>query len=381
MHFLERFWMLGASLSACCSAAHVTQDRLISLSNEEYNGTTKVEFVTKALGQADFFKLDPAPNATTFDSWYFDAMNPLTNETIIFNFEVQFPTDSSNVSQSLYRVTLYGSFANGTAYSYEVEAENVNITENDENGTRVAYFGRNDFSWSGTSLLKPRPVYTVTVNSTEVGISGTLILQGSLAAPHYSCGIDAAGVEQQTVPGVGWANAIPDANATVSIHIHDTAISFEGYGYHDKTWVDRPFETSVQAAFWGHARVGPYAVVWWHSRTQDGLDISSEYLARWADGQILASRCVQNRENNTLGWGKGQIWPLVPGTPAPAGMIIRWDLGDEGVFAMNLTSTGYIFVDVPFWQAGRGAVIGGFEGQETFTDVTGLWTLNQLPQL
>lgn len=137
----------------------------------------------------------------------------------------------------------------------------------------------------------------------------------------------------------------------------------------------------MQAAFWGHARVGPYAVVWWHSRTQDGLDISSEYLARWADGQILASRCVQNRENNTLGWGKGQIWPLVPGTPAPAGMIIRWDLGDEGVFAMNLTSTGYIFVDVPFWQAGRGAVIGGFEGQETFTDVTGLWTLNQLPQL
>lgn len=111
-------------------------------------------------------------------------MNPLTNETIIFNFEVQFPTDSANVSQSLYRVTLYGSFANGTAYSYEVEAENVNITENDENGTRVAYFGRNDFSWSGTSLLKPRPVYTVTVNSTEVGISGTLILQGSVSVSH-----------------------------------------------------------------------------------------------------------------------------------------------------------------------------------------------------
>lgn len=60
--------MLGASLSACCSAAHVTQDRLISLSNEEYDGTTKVEFVTKALGQADFFKFDPAPNANTFDS-------------------------------------------------------------------------------------------------------------------------------------------------------------------------------------------------------------------------------------------------------------------------------------------------------------------------
>ncbi|KAF5875240.1 uncharacterized protein Bfra_003693 [Botrytis fragariae] len=202
MHFLGRVWMLGAGLSACCSAAHITQDRLVSLSSENYDGTTKVELITKGLGQVDFFKLDPAPNATTFDSWYFDAMNPLTNETVIFNFEIQSPTNSANVSEPLYRVSLYGSFANGTAYSYEVEAENVNITENDENGTKVAYFGGNDFSWSGTSLLKPRPVYTVTINSTEVGISGTLILQGNLAAPHYSCGIDAAGVDQQTAPGL-----------------------------------------------------------------------------------------------------------------------------------------------------------------------------------
>lgn len=57
-----------AGLSICCSSAQIIGDRVISLENKRYNGTTKVEFTTEALGQADFFKLDPAPNATTFDS-------------------------------------------------------------------------------------------------------------------------------------------------------------------------------------------------------------------------------------------------------------------------------------------------------------------------
>ncbi|KAM5349229.1 hypothetical protein ACJ41O_005736 [Fusarium nematophilum] len=313
-------------------------------------------------------------------SWYFDAINPSTNETVIFNFEVQWPVDTTiDISESFYRVTIFGSFSNGTAYSYEVYSQNVNITERADKSMQVDFFGGNEFSWSGSSLLKPRPVYNVTINSPQFGIMGSIILQGNLAAPHYSCGTDAAGVEEQIIEGVAWANALPDANATVSLRIGDTAMSFEGYGYHDKTWVDRPFEKALQAAFWGHARLGPYAVVWWHSRAQDGTDISSEYLARWQDGQVIASRCV-DRPNNTLGWGEGQIWPLVPGTPAPAGMIMRWDLGDAGIFVANITSND-IFVDIPFWQAGRGPVSGGFEGQESFTDETGLWSLNQLQPL
>lgn len=307
-------------------------------------------------------------------------MNPSTNETVVFNFEVQWPTDDGvGTSETLYHVTIFGSFANGTAYSYGVDAENLNITERADKSMRVDYFGGNEFSWSGSSLLEPRPVYEVTINAPRVGIKGSMTLRGNLAAPHYSCGTDAAGVEEQNIAGVAWANALPDANATVCLQIGDTAISFEGYGYHDKTWVDRPFAQALQAAFWGHARLGPYAVVWWHSRAQDGTDISAEYLARWEDGRVIASRCVDS-PNNTLGWGKGQIWPLVPGTPAPAGMIMHWDLGDGGIFVANITSNS-IFADIPYWQAGRGPVSGGFEGQESYTDETGLWSLNQLEPL
>ncbi|KPM40852.1 hypothetical protein AK830_g5689 [Neonectria ditissima] len=256
-------------------------------------------------------------------------------------------------------------------------AENVDITERADKSMRVDYFGRNKFSWSGSSLLDPRPVYKVAINAPEAGIVGSILLEGNLAPPHYSCGTDAAGAEERNIAGVAWANALPDASETVSLQIQEVAMSFKGYGYHDKTWVDRPFQEALQAAFWGHARLGPYAVVWWHSRAQDGTDISAEYLARWEDGRVITSRCVDSPKN-TLGWGEGQIWPLVPGTPAPAGMSIRWDLGDAGVFVANITSTG-IFADIPFWQAGRGPVTGGFEGQEVYTDQTGLWSLNQLP--
>ncbi|GIJ90403.1 hypothetical protein Asppvi_009357 [Aspergillus pseudoviridinutans] len=307
-------------------------------------------------------------------------MNPSTKETVVFNFEVQWPVDPSiPASEMLYRVTIFGVFANGTTYSYAVEAENVKITEREDKSMRVDFFGGNEFGWSGSSLLKPRPVYIATLNAPEVGIRGSVTLQGNTVAPHYSCGSDAAGVDEQIITGIGWANALPDANAAVSLQIRDTSMTFEGYGYHDKTWVDRPFGDALQSAFWGHARLGSYAVVWWHSRAQDGADISAEYLATWEDGHVIASRCVSN-PNNTLGWGDGQIWPLLPGTPAPRGMLLHWDLGDAGIFVANMTSQD-IFADVPQWMAGRGSITGGFEGQETYTDETGVWTLNQLQPL
>ncbi|KAK1624844.1 hypothetical protein BDP81DRAFT_500049 [Colletotrichum phormii] len=342
--------LAAAAVSASsCAAETNTGDRVIQLGKGYYNGTTKVQFTTEALGEADFFKIDPGPNATTFDSWYFDAMNPSTNETVVFNFEVQRPTDNgADVGTTQYHVSLYG-----------VNFEMANIIERADKSMRVDFFGGSEVSWSGSSLLQPRPVYNVTINSPETGIYGSLILRGNTVAPHYTCGTDAAGVNEKNVEGVAWANALPDAEAAVDLKLDDTTI--------------------FPAAFWGHARLGPYAVVWWHSHAQDGTEISSEYLATYEDGHVIASRCV-DRANNTLGWGEGQIWPLVPGTPAPAGMIVRWDLGDAGVFVANITSKD-IFVTIPFWQAGRGPVSGGFVGGEQYTDETGLWSLNQLPKL
>lgn len=38
----------------------------------------------------------------------------------------------------------------------------------------------------------------------------------------------------EILPGVGWANSIPDADVTVNITVHGSTLSFIGTGYHDK---------------------------------------------------------------------------------------------------------------------------------------------------
>ena len=110
-------------------------------------------------------------------------MNPLTNETVVFNFEVQWPVGTA---KTLYHVSLWGSFANGTAYSYEVDAESCNITERADKSMRVDFFGGTEVSWSGSSLLDPRPVYNVSINSPELGITGNLILRGNVSTSSQS---------------------------------------------------------------------------------------------------------------------------------------------------------------------------------------------------
>lgn len=39
----------------------------------------------------------------------------------------------------------------------------------------------------------------------------------------------------EVMPGVGWANAIPDADAEVAYIVNGTEINFQGVGYHDSS--------------------------------------------------------------------------------------------------------------------------------------------------
>lgn len=38
------------------------------------------------------------------------------------------------------------------------------------------------------------------------------------------------------MPGVGWANAIPDASTEVVVQVNDTEARFTGVGYHDSAY-------------------------------------------------------------------------------------------------------------------------------------------------
>lgn len=65
-----------------------------------------------------------------------------------------------------------------------------------------------------------------------------------VAPAHYPCGPAAAGANLEVSPNIGWANALPDANATADFRIGDKSIKFSGPGYHDKVNKHTPFRPS-----------------------------------------------------------------------------------------------------------------------------------------
>ena len=114
-------------------------------------------------------------------------MNPLTNEAVTLNVEVGWPPDNTTLT-TIYRVTILGAFSNGTAYNYVVEAENTKIIERTDKSMEAKFFGQNEYGFSGSSLLKPRPIYEVTINAPEMGIIGSITLRGNVCISSLSFG-------------------------------------------------------------------------------------------------------------------------------------------------------------------------------------------------
>ena len=55
-----------------------------------------------------------------------------------------------------------------------------------------------------------------------------------VAPPHLPCDSPRAGATEMLMPGIGWANAVPDAKATVNFEVAGKKLAFSGVGYHDK---------------------------------------------------------------------------------------------------------------------------------------------------
>ena len=51
---------------------------------------------------------------------------------------------------------------------------------------------------------------------------------------HYYCGPLEAGLDEQVLPNIGWANVMPAADAVVDVTLLGQTLKFEGNGYHDK---------------------------------------------------------------------------------------------------------------------------------------------------
>jgi hypothetical protein len=183
-----------------------------------------------------------------------------------------------------------------------------------------------------------------------------------VSPPHYPCDLNIHGATEQIIPDVYWANAVPDADATVELTIGGEPFRFEGIGYHDKNWGVKPLHEALDTWYWGHARLGPYSLVWFDALAKDG----KEYFSSWIsmNGTAVFQSC-EDRSVVVRPWGENTTYPPNPKSPAPAGYDIRYDPGEGRAFvARFFTSTIQMSTDT--YKRIMGPIRGGFEGQEHY---------------
>ena len=172
-----------------------------------------------------------------------------------------------------------------------------------------------------------------------------------IAPPHYPCSPKRGNVSLEVLPGVGWANAIPDAETTVNVTIFGSELSFVGTGYHDKVrkplsplqptqipnnqlqnWGVTGFMDNVGSWYWGHARMGPYSLVWLDALDPDYNEYASGYVAY--QGQILVAEC-DNMKVRPI--GENATFPPTSESLLPDRFKITVDVPELGPLEAQLT--------------------------------------------
>ncbi|RYP62738.1 hypothetical protein DL769_007197 [Monosporascus sp. CRB-8-3] len=268
-------------------------------------------------------------NSSSYDYWWFSLVS--TEDASALNLVFYNAGDIGNPQPLAVEVS--GLFPNGTRFLTQVLEPEGAVISNGPQGISAQWLGLKA-GFRGTNLEKPNVTYEVNFDSPELGIVGNIELKSvselsltiigflidlnnvQIAPAHYPCDLNIPGVTQLHLERFFWSNAVPDADVVVDVNINGTAMNFKGIGYHDKNWGDKTVLKSPKFWDWGHARLGPYSVVWY-----DLLDYSDkEYYRSFVskDGEVLVVSCADNSVI-TRPWGSNTTWPrLGVSTPSQA---------------------------------------------------------------
>ncbi|KAJ7445626.1 hypothetical protein FB451DRAFT_1005018, partial [Mycena latifolia] len=301
---------------------------------------SSAHFISGASG-LDAPKIHPV-NSSTFEWWYFDAVphDPRSRASVVVVFYTAtasaFPFLAPAGTATLAQIAV--TFPNGTAYGATVPADGATVTA-DENVSSGDWHN-SGFRWTHSG---DHSGYTVLIDAPHIGVKGSIRFR-SPAPAHYPCGPTVAGQTMEAGPGNGWANAVPDADATVDLTIGRTKLTFAGLGYHDKNWGNEPFATHLASWYWGHGRLGAYSIVWFDVLARDGKEHVSAYAAK--HGRIVAASCAPG-SIRVRPAGANATYPPLRGTGNPSGYRIALELPGAGTLKMNVSVTG-ILVDDAF---------------------------------
>ncbi|KAL0932344.1 uncharacterized protein CTRU02_213297 [Colletotrichum truncatum] len=332
---------------------------VLELPPRYHNGSVTVEHLSVA-GNLDGFKMSTPAARASADFWYFDVFSKSTNQTLNIVF---FNSGEFSEYPHPLAVQISGVYPNGTDFYYEALANDGVTLSNGFQGISGDWKGIGSFK--GSALDKPDVEYIISIDSDQMDIKGNLSFK-STAPAHYPCDLNGAvGVTQNLLPGLYWANAVPDADTIVALTVKDTPISFDdGIGYHDKNWGNQSIIDGPRYWDWGHGRLGPYSVVWYNLLDYNGNESRRSYVVK--DGQVLLVSC--NPESMTVRQRGGKAaWPPTTGLLETDGLTIQYNLPNGEILAFNVTTELIVKDESGIYQRANGLIEGGIVGQETFT--------------
>ncbi|KAJ0120182.1 Tyrosinase family protein asqI [Diaporthe amygdali] len=339
------------------------------------NGTVSVEHLSVA-GNLDGFKMVTPAARKSADFWYFDVFSSASNQTLNIVF-----FNSGEFSQYPHplAVQVSGVYANGTSFYFEALADlGVSLT-NGPDGITGEWKGIGSFK--GSALDEPNVEYTINLDSPQMDIYGTIVFKSvgsslanitaslihtkqQIAPSHYPCELNGAvGANQNLLPSLYWANAVPDANTVVELQVSDTTISFnDGVGYHDKNWGNKSIIDVPRYWDWGHGRLGPYSVVWYNLLDYNGNESRRSFVTK--DGEVLLVSCSSDALIVRQKGGQA-AWPPTTGLLETEGLSINYTLPDGEIFAIDVTTELIVRDESGAYQRANGLLKGGFVGKET----------------
>ncbi|PSR72296.1 hypothetical protein PHLCEN_2v11888 [Hermanssonia centrifuga] len=314
-------------------------------------------------------------NSTSFDWWYFDVVSSDLDYSLVVVFftadATGLWTGTTDVGTADY-VAISVTSTDGALFNVGVLAEELIVVTIGDGSSGIL-----DGTLTGWTGSPDMSQYEILVDDPVSGLQGTVSFQ-SIAPAHFPCAPATAPAGQPLNLGdnfeLGWLNAVPDANAVVDFDFNGTKVQFSGSGYHDKNWGAKPMYTAVKAWYWGHARFGPYSLVWFDFVAPDGTEQASNYLAR--DGEIMTSTCSGL---SVRAIPESIIFPPTPASDPPQGFTITADIEGEGVLEVQVThkqeitqetGTSLRWIGSVTGKLGNGTVYEGTALYEQFTFAT-----------
>ncbi|EJU01403.1 hypothetical protein DACRYDRAFT_100352 [Dacryopinax primogenitus] len=299
------------------------------------NGTSTTQFTVDGpfdAPKSNFY------DETTWEWWYFDAVSDDLDQAIVIVFMINAIAATGSSAAPFNFIEFNVAFEDGTTKVVDLPSGSVILTTQGDgtygimNETGYSWFESSDLSFAYIDIDEK-------INN---------------EAPHHAqCGPATKGASLEVVPHLGWHNAMPDATALINLNVNGKKLKFKGAGYHDSNYGDVSLIKDLGTWYWGHARVGPYSIVWYDTLDNQGIEHQSGYAAK--DGNVLAESCGSMTVRPT---GRNSTYPPIPGAP-PSGFHIVYDMGHHGILDVKVTNHEVVEAAPPLYTRWIGKSVGG----------------------